>query len=90
MKLSVYALTLALNVAFFPSGAMAEGVLGTWRTEATSEGHLEIRIVACGEALCGEIIRARDPQGKVGPYELTCSPVCPCFSVSSVQGLVLF
>ena len=69
MKRITLAFALALKVVFLPGGAMAEGVIGTWRTDATTEGHLEIRIATCGEALCGEIVRARDPQGVAGPFE---------------------
>ncbi len=69
MKRKALALALALKVVLLPSGAMAEGVLGTWRTEATDQGHLDIQISACGEALCGKIVRARDPQGNAGPFK---------------------
>ena len=62
-------MTFALKVVLLPVGAMAEGVFGTWRTEATVDGYLEVRISNCEQALCGEIVRARDPQGIAGPFE---------------------
>lgn len=69
MKRRTLALALALKVALLAGGAMAEDVLGTWRTEATVDGYLEVRISNCGQALCGEIVRARNPQGIEGPFE---------------------
>lgn len=69
MKRRALILAMAMKLAFLPSVALAQEVLGTWRTVATAEGHLEVRISTCGQALCGEIVRARDPQGNAGPFE---------------------
>lgn len=69
MKRRALVLALALEVALLPSGVMAEEVLGTWRTDATVDGYLEVRISNCEQALCGEIVRARNPQGIEGPFE---------------------
>jgi uncharacterized protein (DUF2147 family) len=42
---------------------------GLWRTEFTERGHLEIEFAPCGAAPCGTILRVRDPEGTIGPYE---------------------
>ena len=52
-----------------PVAASAQDVTGTWRTEATDEGYLEVRIAPCGEAICGTILGARDLAGRSQPYE---------------------
>jgi len=68
--LRLAALAIALSAA--PGIALAQGVEGIWRTEATEEGTLEIRLAPCaGNALCGTILRARDLQGREQPYPHT-------------------
>lgn len=60
---------LALGLALvMPLTAGAQDVTGIWRTEAAQEGYLEVQIAPCGAALCGTILRARDPQGREQPY----------------------
>lgn len=51
-----------------PASVWAQDVAGTWRTEPTGQGYLEIAIRPCGPALCGTILRARDLQGQPQPY----------------------
>lgn len=60
---------LAIGLAVvMPMAATAQDATGVWRTEATQEGYLEVRIAPCGAALCGTILRARDLQGREHPY----------------------
>lgn len=60
---------LAIGLAVvMPMAATAQDATGVWRTQATQEGYLEVRIAPCGAALCGTILRARDPQGREHPY----------------------
>ena len=62
---------LALMV-FHPATAEAKDATGLWRTISTDEGYLEVKIAPCnGGALCGTILRARDPGGSEQPYEHT-------------------
>jgi len=60
-------LAIGLTLAM-PLTAAAQDATGLWRTEATPEGYLEVRIAPCGSALCGTILRARDLQGREQPY----------------------
>ena len=60
---ALFLLSLAL-----PGAAQAQDATGLWRTEATGEGYLEVRIAPCGAALCGTILRARDLQGQEQSY----------------------
>ncbi|TNF58863.1 MAG: DUF2147 domain-containing protein [Rhodobacteraceae bacterium] len=63
-------MTLAALVALAaPVAALAQEVAGVWRTEATDEGYLEVRIAPCGEAICGTILGARDLTGHPQPYD---------------------
>ncbi len=55
-------------LATLPFAAVAQDATGTWRTEATNEGALEIQIAPCGANLCGTIARAIGPDGQSGPY----------------------
>lgn len=65
-------ISLALfTLATLPGGAVAQDVIGLWRTEATERGYLEIDVQPCGAALCGTIARARNLAGEAGPYEYT-------------------
>ncbi len=64
---------LPLAVTTFLLGALplmaaAPDATGVWRTEATQDGTLDVRISACGAALCGTILLARDPSGTEQPY----------------------
>jgi uncharacterized protein (DUF2147 family) len=63
------ALLAALVALAAPVAALAQDATGVWRTEATDEGYLEVRIAPCGEALCGTILGARDLAGQPQPYE---------------------
>lgn len=47
----------AIALATFGGGAAADPT-GTWRTE---DGDGQVRIAACGAALCGHVIRLKDP-----------------------------
>jgi uncharacterized protein (DUF2147 family) len=68
----LWAALCAACVTFAPLAAMAESALGLWRTEPTDDGHLEVQVAPCGaEALCGTILRARDPSGHEQPYPHT-------------------
>lgn len=51
-----------------PLQATAQDATGLWRSEATDEGYIEVRIAPCGAALCGTIQRARDLAGVEQPY----------------------
>lgn len=54
-----------------PTVSSATDATGTWRTEATDQGHVEVEMRPCGAALCGTIVRARDPAGQEQPYAHT-------------------
>jgi uncharacterized protein (DUF2147 family) len=57
-------------VACGPVAGAAQDATGIWRTEATEQGYLEVRVAPCvATALCGTILRARDLQGQEQPYE---------------------
>ncbi len=60
-------LALALLIAA-PLPALAQDATGLWRSEATEEGTIEVKIAPCGTALCGTILRARDLAGAEQPY----------------------
>lgn len=60
-----------LALAQAPTVSAAQDASGLWRTEATDQGHLEVRIVPCGAALCGKIVRAVDTAGQSAPYPHT-------------------
>ena len=55
------------------STAAASDPTGLWRTEADEAGrYLEVRIFPCfkvPEKFCGRIAAARDPRGRILPYE---------------------
>jgi len=51
-----------------PTFVAAQSASGLWRTEATDQGHLEVRMAPCGAALCGTIVRAVDTAGQSVPY----------------------
>jgi len=55
-------------LATLPLTAAAQDATGTWRTETTDEGYLEIVMAPCGAALCGTISRAIGPDGQPGDY----------------------
>ena len=62
-------IVFACFFAITPSLAPAQGAAGLWRTEATDQGYLEVKVAPCaGGNLCGTIIRARDLQGQEQPY----------------------
>ena len=55
-------LASALTVA---APASAETVLGLWRTEPDAKGQTgNVRFRDCGNAYCGTIVAAQDPQGR--------------------------
>ena len=60
-------LALALLIAA-PLPGLAQDATGLWRSEATEEGYIEVKIAPCGTALCGTILRARDLAGAEQPY----------------------
>lgn len=61
-------LIAAAAVAFTASGALAQDVLGIWKTEANDEGsYLEVDIQPCGANLCGTIIAAKNKEGVADP-----------------------
>lgn len=60
-------LALALLIGA-PLPALAQDATGLWRSEATAEGTIEVKIAPCGTALCGTILRARDLVGAEQPY----------------------
>lgn len=55
-----------LAVVLSTTPALANELTGVWRTEASEEGYLDIRFAPCGAAMCGTIIRARNPEGQEG------------------------
>ena len=58
-----------IAMAFIPGSAVAQDISGLWRTPANAQGHLEIEFQNCGAALCGTIVRARNPEGETALYE---------------------
>jgi uncharacterized protein (DUF2147 family) len=65
---------LALLIAA-PLPALAQDATGLWRSEATEEGTIEVKIAPCGPALCGTILRARDLAGTEQPYPHSGKPM---------------
>jgi uncharacterized protein (DUF2147 family) len=65
---------LALPIAA-PLPALAQDATGLWRSEATEEGTIEVKIAPCGPALCGTILRARDLAGAEQPYPHSGKPM---------------
>lgn len=62
-------LTFALIAASVIAGPVAaQDPTGTWRTEATERGYLEIQVSPCGAAMCGTIVRAISTAGETGTY----------------------
>lgn len=55
-------------LASLATASGAQEVTGLWRSQATDEGYIEIRIKPCGPAICGTIERARNLDGVEGPY----------------------
>lgn len=62
------ALLIAAPLIAGPLPALAQDATGLWRSEATDEGYIEVRIAPCGAALCGTIQRARDLAGAEQAY----------------------
>lgn len=58
---------LALLAA--PVASFAQDATGLWKTPMSKDGQLQIKIAKCGQALCGKIVGAMNPQGETGPYE---------------------
>jgi len=58
-----------IALCFVAQPVFANDVMGVWKTEPTDEGSLDIRFTACGSAVCGTIVRARNAAGEEGPYE---------------------
>lgn len=69
MKNFLHKILPLITLIAVPAPVLAQDVIGVWRTEKTEEGHLEVAISPCAAALCGKIVRARDPNGVAGPYE---------------------
>jgi uncharacterized protein (DUF2147 family) len=58
-KIAAVAATL-----FLAGAALADPVEGTWRTKTDDNGHFGwVRIVPCGPAFCGTLVKAFDAQG---------------------------
>jgi len=61
MKTAFYA---ALASVVMAGGAMADPLLGDWRTAPDDNGNSEIiRVVQCGTSLCGTLVQAFDSSG---------------------------
>lgn len=69
MMFNLRSLLTLIAALILPSAVLSQDLKGVWRTESTERGHIEVEISQCGAALCGTIIRARDPDGVSGPYE---------------------
>jgi len=69
MKMIFQKSLFILALFVLPTSAFAQDANGLWRTQTNEQGHLEIEIEKCGAALCGTIVRARNPDGVSGPYE---------------------
>ncbi len=67
-------LALALLIAA-PLPSLAQDATGLWRSEATEEGTIEVKIAPCGTALCGTTLRARDLVGAEQPYPHSGKPM---------------
>lgn len=66
---SIACLAMVIVIVMVPAISAADTAIGLWRTEATDDGYLEVRIAPCeGDALCGTIRGARDLQGRAQPY----------------------
>ena len=48
----------------FSTSAFAANVNGVWRTQATKDGYILVKISACGSKYCGTIIKAINEKGK--------------------------
>lgn len=55
---------VVLMALVWTGAAQAQSAVGTWRSEPTERGHIEIVIAPCGTALCGTIARAFSPTGQ--------------------------
>lgn len=63
-------ITLALAVMLLAGAAQAQGVSGTFRTQANDDGHSGlVRFAACGGAICGTLIKSYDAQGREMPSD---------------------
>ncbi|WP_120633177.1 DUF2147 domain-containing protein [Ruegeria sp. EL01] len=59
------ALGPAMAVLLFPAMAMADPIVGVWKTEPDRKNLIShIKITACGENFCGNIQSAYDAAGK--------------------------
>ena len=58
-------LLLSAAIALLAGAAMAEPLVGTWRTANDLNGNSGlVKVKPCGAALCGTLIKAFDPAGK--------------------------
>jgi len=55
----------ALLLLLCPLPLMAQDATGTWPTEKTDQGHLEVQIAPCGAALCGVVTRVTSQEQQV-------------------------
>lgn len=69
MKMIFQKSLFILALFVLPTSAFAQDANGLWPTQTNEQGYLEIEIEKCGAALCGTIVRARNPDGVSGPYE---------------------
>ena len=57
-------LLLSAAIAVLAGAAMAEPLVGTWRTAKDENGKSGlVKVKPCGAALCGTLIKAFDPEG---------------------------
>lgn len=69
MKMIFQKSLIVIALFVLPTSVFAQDANGLWQTQTNEQGHLEIEIEKCGAALCGTIVRARNPDGVSGPHE---------------------
>ncbi|MCL3882303.1 DUF2147 domain-containing protein [Marivita sp. GX14005] len=57
-------MTMAAGLTIAASGALADPAHGTWQTEVDDGNYAHIRMVPCGEMVCGVIARSFNAQGE--------------------------
>ena len=58
-------LLLSAAIALLPLAAMAEPLVGTWRTATDDNGNSGlVKVKPCGAAFCGTLVKAFDKDGK--------------------------
>ena len=56
---------LAAGLILAATGAMADPVLGTWKTQVDDGAYAHIKMSKCGSAICGVIAKAFDANGPI-------------------------